>query len=157
MEKNRADEMNNLSTIFLKMIKETLLEIDWEVLLISNVDLSFKKNDQKTIVSTKQNMFFINAEEMDHIGIQEIVKQIHHGIKTQPPLFPATNQIIFFYQKSPMDDEWILSNGKKQDIAKSNYTVSWVIDLNKKKLYAHKGLPLIKSGKKEIESVLQQL
>jgi len=151
------DNMDNLSTMFLKMIKETLLEIGWDIILISNVNLAFTKQYQKTIVTTKQNMFFINAEEMYHKDIQEIVKHIHHGIKTQPPLFPATNQIIFFYQKSPMEAEWILSNGKKQDIAKSNYTVSWVIDLNKKKLYVHKGPPLIKSGKKVIESVLQQL
>ncbi|RLF57499.1 MAG: hypothetical protein DRN27_07650 [Thermoplasmata archaeon] len=149
--------MSDLSIKFLKMFKETLIEIGWNIVLISNVDLAFTKQNHKTIVTTKQNMFFINAEEMYHKDIKEIVKQIHHGIKTQPPLFPATNQIIFFYQKSPIEAEWILSNGKKQDIVKSNYTVSWVLDLNNKKLYAHKGLPLIKSGKKEIESVLQQL
>ena len=149
--------MNNLSTEFLKNITEKLMEKGWEKTSISNVDLALTKRDQKAIVTTTQNMFFINAEEMVQEDIQEIVKQIHQKIKTQPPLFPATNQIIFFYQKSFLEPGWILSNGKKQDIVKSNYTVSWVADICNKKLYTHKGMPLIKTGKNEIQKTLKQI
>jgi hypothetical protein len=60
--------------------------------------------------------------------------------------------IIFVFEKSDGAD-WILST-KKRDILKSNFTVSWIVDLPRKDLIKHSGLPMINSGEKEIRKTL---
>ncbi len=118
-------------------------------------ELVVTREETKVVVTTKRIIAFLRGDNISRDEIQEAVEEAHKmmGGKANAPLFPATSVVVFVFEKENEFD-WILKKGKKRDVGKSNFTVSWIVDLSKKILKEHKGLPIINSGKAEIREVL---
>ena len=119
-------------------------------------DLALTREETAAVVTTRRVIAFVKGDDLSRAEIQEAVEEAHKLMneKAVPPLFPATTVLVFAFDKAD-DTEWILKKAKKQDVLKSKYTVSWVVDLTENTLEKHKGLPLIKSGESEIRKALK--
>lgn len=141
---------------FLDLARTSFKQNGWRSIPFQDVDLAFEKKFQTSIVQTVHRIFIINMDQMEKKQILQKIEEIHQQSRSQPPLFPVVNQLIFLLNQS-FDISWLMSKAKKQDISTSVSTVSWWVDLTSKKLYIHTGRPLVKKGKKEIKSIIEQL
>lgn len=71
----------------------------------------------------------------------------------KPPLYPARSVVVFVFEEAT-DSDWILKTAEL-DNSKSNFTVSWVVDLTNRSLKKHYGPPPITSGGIEIQKALR--
>lgn len=153
-----VDDLNSGLEEFLTRAKTSLKKHGWTDTSYPNSDMVLKKEIQTSIVRTFHSLFFINASHLKKEDFTKIITDIHQHAVSQPPLVPVVNTIIFIFDcPLPFDVSNFLSNGKKQEITTSISTICWIVDLQNKTLFTHPGPPFVKKGKKEIETILQQL
>ena len=146
--------------LFTKKATEKLRENGWT--LTEGYDdriLSVVAHDKATsAVTPKRIVAFLNGDALSKDSIKNVVESVHNARKkaAMPPLFPTTNVLVFVFKNADAF-EWILEKAKKRDLFTTNNTVSWIVDLTKGILKRHKGLPMINSGKSEIEYVLSSI
>jgi len=142
---------------FIKKATNHFLEKGWSTIegYTEKIDLTVGRDETTTLVTTKRMIAFLNGDTLSKDDIKKVLETVHKLRKKSatPPLFPSTNVLVFVFNKTNNDD-WILEKAKKRDFFTTNYTVSWVVDLAQGILKKHKGLPIIQSGKSEIETVL---
>ena len=142
---------------FMENVARRLLDKGWRKLsgYPKKFELVVTREEKTTIVTTRRVVAFLRGDNLSRDEILEAVEEAHGmaGGKVQPPLFPATSILIFVFEKAN-DANWILEKGKKRDVLRSCFTVSWIVDLSKRELRKHKGLPIIDSGKSEIKEAL---
>lgn len=143
---------------FMTNVVECLLDKGWREIqeYPKKFGLAVTREETAAVVTTRRVIAFLKGDGLSRAEIQEAVEEAHKLMneKAVPPLFPATTVLVFVFDKAE-DTEWILKKAKKQDVLKSKYTVSWVVDLTENTLKKHKGLPLIKSGEAEIRKVFK--
>lgn len=150
--------MNEMDySIFIKKVAEQLLERGWNKIETYNekIDLAATHDETTALITTKRIVAFLNGDKLTKDEMDQVLESVHKVRKKAalPPLCPATNVLVFVFS-NPHDVEWIIEKAKKRDIFTTNYTVSWVVDLNKRSLKKHKGLPIINSGTTEIQATL---
>lgn len=143
---------------FLYLAHDLFKKHEWTLIFNSSADLVLKKEFPTSIVRSVHQLFFIDANHLEEKDIIEIIQQIHNSPTGQPPLLSMVNQLIFVFENaSDHIISWLEKNGKEQKISTSISTISWIVDLNHKKLYTHQGPPFVNKGKEEISHIIQQL
>ena len=142
---------------FMANMARLLLDKGWRELgnYSEKFELVITREETKAVVRTRRIIAFLRGDNLSRDEVLEAVEEAHHRMKgkAQAPLFPATSIVVFVFEKAN-NINWILEKGKKRDVLKSSFTVSWVVDLSKRILKKHRRLPIIASGESEIKEAL---
>lgn len=143
---------------FLERVSSSLLKRGWRPIegRPEEFDLVVSREDITALVRTKRMICFLRGNHLSRDEVHRLVERAH-GLMDEmamPPLFQRIAIVVFVFEKAN-GVEWIVEEARKRDVLRSNYTVSWIVDLTKGVLRRHKGLPLIRSGEGEINEALR--
>lgn len=149
---------NDSVTRFITEAGQLLTEQGWSSVDDAAAPFNLIMTSEKTtlVVHARTVLFFIAADDLSPEEMDHAMERVHAmtGETATAPLFPATAVVVFVFSDAMPPDAL---PEKRRDVAESRVTVAWVAHVATGRLDIHRGTPLVRSGRRELEQALHAM